>query len=279
MKAGSTMGEQRRFRSGETIYAQGDASKGVYMILDGQVDIWRTDGEDSQHIATLRDGELLGEVSTIERQPHSVTAKATHLTTVMFITASAFRKSFADPLVRHVVNTLAARLRSSYAAHASLPDQGMDQRNGQNTGQNTGQPAAGPVTFQSRKYATIEGSSRMVADKMLTFAEIKDCPFTVGNIATPDGHAVVSDAALRLPLRNAPELADNHFEIIRRDGQLWVRDLGSVHGTMVNGNKLSKYALDATARLRVGKNTIVAGGPDSPVRLLVKVPPEAEQTD
>lgn len=254
------MGQQKRYRKGETIYSQGGESSGVYMILDGQVDIWRTDGENSQHIASLQGGDLLGEVSVIEKKPHSVTARATELTTVMFIAADAFRKSFADPLVRHVVNTLAARLRSSYA-----------------NGQATGLPAQEEetVTFKNPRRATIEGASRVVADKMLTFAEIKDFPFTVGNIATPAGHAIITDAYLRIPLKNAPELADNHFEVIRRDRQLWIRDLGSKHGTTVNGNMLSKYGLDATAKLKVGKNMVTAGGADSPVRLLVKVPPGA----
>lgn len=258
------MGEQVRFRAGETIYNQGDESSGVYMILDGQIDIWRVDGDNSQHIATLGGGELLGEVSAIEKKPHSVTARATKLTTVMFISAEAFRKSFADPLVRHVVNTLAARLRSSYA-------------NGQTAV--AAAPEDDSVSYKSPRHATIEGVSRVVADKMLTFAEIKDFPYTVGNIATPTGHAIVNDAYLRIPLKNAPELADNHFEVIRRDGQLWIRDLGSQHGTMVNGVKLSKYGLDATAKLKVGKNTVAAGGADSPVRLLIKVPPGALGTD
>ncbi|NVJ98465.1 MAG: cyclic nucleotide-binding domain-containing protein [Alphaproteobacteria bacterium] len=256
-QSASGMGEQVTFKRGDTIYAQGDDSTGVYMILEGQIDIWRIEGDNSHHIAALASGELLGEVSVIEKKKHSVTAKASQDTTALFITAEAFRKSFADPLVRHVVHTLATRLRSSYAVKEAIEAQ-SDQ----------------PASYKS-DHPFIEGLSRMVADKMLTFVEVKEFPFIVGNIATESGHAEVWPNRLRVPLRGAPELADNHFEIIRRDGGICVRDLGSSHGTVVNGEKLSKYALKATAKLKVGKNKVSAGGPESPVQLQITVPPAA----
>lgn len=256
-----SMGEQVSFKAGDTIYRQGEDSTGVYMLLEGQVDLWRIEGDNSQHIAALAGGELLGEVSVIEKKKHSVTAKASKDTSALFIAADAFRKSFADPLVRHVVHTLATRLRSSYAVKEAIEAK-SDQ----------------PQHYKS-EHVIIEGLSRLVADKMLTFVEVKDFPFTVGNIALANGHATATDSYLRIPLIGVPELADNHFEIIRRDGTVWVRDLGSPHGTVVNGEKLSKYALNATAKLRLGKNTVLAGGPESPVRLRVTVPPDALDKD
>lgn len=252
----ASMGEQIRFRAGDTIYEQDSASDGVYMILDGQVEIWRHDGDTGHHIASLGGGELLGEVSVIERKTHSVSARASKLTTALFITAEAFRKSFADPLVRHVVHTLATRLRSSYAIKEAI--------------EGTADPKA--LHFKSKR-PTIEGLSRVVSDKLLTFVELLEFPFTVGNIASRDGTCVVSPASLKVPLKGVPELADSHFEIVRRDGALWVRDLGASQGTLVNGVKLSKYTMNATAKLKVGRNQVIAGGPDSPVRFIVSIPP------
>lgn len=251
------MGQQVSFKKGDTIYSQGDDSAGVYMILDGKIDIWRTEGENNHHIASLAGGELLGEVSVIEKKKHSVSARASADTNALFITAEAFRKSFADPLVRHVVHTLATRLRSSYAVKEAIEAQ-SDQ----------------PATYKS-KFATIEGSSRIVADKMPIFMEVKEYPFVVGNHAGSENHASTTPGKLRIPLRNAPEFSENHFELIRRDGNIWIRDMGSPHGTIANGEKLSKYALKATAQLKIGKNNITAGGPESPVQLLVTVPPQA----
>lgn len=259
MATTGSMGEQVQFKVGETIYEQESPSDGVYMILDGQVEIWRHEGDTNHHIASLRGGELLGEVSVIERKAHSVTAKASKPTTALFITADAFRKSFADPLVRHVVHTLATRLRSSYAIKEAMEDATQSKT----------------PHFKSTK-PTIEGHSRIVADKLLTFVELKEFPFTVGNIATTDSHCVIGATSLKLPLKGVPELADNHFEIIKREGILWVRDLGSTQGTLVNGEKLGKYTMNALAKLRPGRNQVIAGGPDSPVRFLVMIPPSKE---
>jgi len=251
----SNFGESVSFIKGETIYAQGSESAGVYMIMEGQIDVWRTDGEQAYHIASLGDGELLGEVSVIERRQHSVTAKASEPTIALFIDAKAFRRSFADPLVRHVVNTLAARLRSSYAAANAAKN--ISEQN-----------LAAPKSDNP----TIEGASRMVADKFLSFVEVTEFPFLVGNITTTEKHCILNPSSLKVPLSGAHELSDNHFEIIRRSGEIYIRDLGSSHGTLVNSLALSKYGAVATAKLLPGKNEIVAGGAESPVRFTVTIP-------
>lgn len=248
-------GKSVSFDVGEVIYQQGSESSGVYMILDGQVDIWRHEGEQAHHIASISGGELLGEVSVIEKANHSVTAKASRPTNALFIEAEAFRRSFADPLVRHVVNTLAARLRSSYAVTAAIEAEG-----------NT------IVNPPKSSLPTIEGSSRVVADKFLTFVEMKEFPFLVGNINSRENHSIAGDSSLRIPLTNLRELADNHFEVIRRDAGLSVRDLGSQQGTTVNGEALSKYGLKATAKLQEGHNEVIAGSNESPVRFVITIP-------
>lgn len=249
------LGEKLQFSADETIYKQSSDSKGVYLLLQGEVEIWRHDDGEDTYIATIGEGELLGEVSVIEQRPHSVTAKAAKDTTALFIDAVSFQRSFSDPLVRHVVHTLAARLRSSYSVQGAKKAQVEE-------------------TFNSN-HLTIEGGSRLVASKLLTFVEIKEFPFAIGNIASQAKQSVITDTGLRVPLLGVPELVDSHFEIIRRDGNYHVRDLGSQQGTTVNGEHLSKYAMNATAKLHVGKNEIIAGKPDSPVRFKIMVPPGA----
>ena len=250
-----SFGKPVSFELGDTIYAQNSESAGVYMILEGQIDIWRADGEQAHHIASLGEGELLGEVSVIERRKHSVTAKASRPTSALFIDADAFRRSFSDPLVRHVVNTLAARLRSSYGT-ALANEADTEQTN---------------VHFKSDQ-PTIEGASRMVADKFLSYIEITEFPFLIGNVASTEKHCISNPSSLKIPLSGAHELADSHFEIIRRSGDIYVRDLGSPYGTLVNGGALRKYGASATAKLSPGKNEVVAGSAESPVRFTITIP-------
>ena len=250
-----SMGEHVSFAAGDTIYSQDSESAGVYMILEGQVEIWHTEADDAHHIASIGGGDLLGEVSAIERRRHSVTAKASKPTTALFIEAEAFRRSFSDPLVRHVVNTLATRLRSSYTT-GDINDDGSTE-----------------TTVQTKSdQPTIEGASAMVAEKFLSFLEITEFPFVVGNIASRAKHCIEASSSLRVPLPGVIELSEQHFEIVRRSGQLCVRDLGGPHGTIVNGETLSKYSLSAIAKLRTGKNGIIAGSVESPVRFTLTVP-------
>lgn len=254
-QADRNFGKPVSFVVGDTIYKQGSESTGIYMLLDGRVEIWRHDGDDAYHLASIGAGELLGEVSVIERSRHSVTAKASESTNALFIDAESFRKSFSDPLVRHVVNTLATRLRNSYAITKSI----MDER---------GDDAA----ICKSEHATLEGVSRLVADKLLTYVELKEFPFTVSNFTSNAAHSIATPNSLKLPLPGVHELADNHFEIVKRDGDLYIRDLGSPHGTLVNGEALSRYSMNAIAKLKIGKNDVVAGGPDSPVRFAITLP-------
>ncbi|MEX0299283.1 MAG: FHA domain-containing protein, partial [Kordiimonas sp.] len=191
----------------------------------------------------------------IERSKHSVTAKASEATNALFIEAESFRKSFSGPLVRHVVNTIAARLRSSYAITKSI----MEERGDEGAICKSADP-------------TIEGISRLVADKLLTYVELKEFPFTVSNFNSQAAHSVISPNSLKVPLPGVPELSDNHFEVVKRDGDLYVRDLGGPHGTLVNNEALSRYSMNAIAKLKPGRNEVVAGGSESPVRFSITLP-------
>src|SRR5690606_13029997 len=74
--------------------------------------------------------------------------------------------------------------------------------------------------------------------------------------------AITPDLAIPEP---APyRLSRAHFSLIAEGREVWVRDLGSTLGTMVNERSIGReFPLDS-APLRPGDNTIVAGGKGSP---------------
>jgi pSer/pThr/pTyr-binding forkhead associated (FHA) protein len=49
-----------------------------------------------------------------------------------------------------------------------------------------------------------------------------------------------------------------HCEIFERDGALALRDLGSRHGTLVNGHVVSESVLQPGDRISIGMTTLVA---------------------
>lgn len=257
------IGQPTFYKAGDVLYRQGGSSEGVYIILEGAVSISRQDGDQTQHIADLEAGQLIGEVSVIEKAPHSVSATVSADSKILVIPAEQFRRSFSDPLVRHVVQTLSSRLRSTVKQHALQPTK-------------VGEAGAQGLSARTKLVTPIiEGESRMVAEVLLAPAPMQSFPFMVGRlIAGNNTTPQLSKTSLLLPIRGVPELADEHFEIIRRDGALAVRDLGSPYGTILNGTDLSRYEAQATARLNPGPNSVTAGKSDSPVRFTVTLPEE-----
>ncbi len=58
---------------------------------------------------------------------------------------------------------------------------------------------------------------------------------------------------------------------VLRAGQMFVRDLDSHLGTMVNGRRIASFEHSAGARLGFGPNLVQAGGIDSPYRFRIVV--------
>ena len=65
-------GEQE-FATGQFIVRQGQVGSGLYVVIDGSVDVIK--GADEQ-IANLKPGEFFGELSVIDQQPRNASVQA-----------------------------------------------------------------------------------------------------------------------------------------------------------------------------------------------------------
>lgn len=65
---------RRTYRPGELIFCQGDAGVGMYIIVEGTVEIIYEPS--NQVLAELGDGEFFGELALLDESPRSATAKA-----------------------------------------------------------------------------------------------------------------------------------------------------------------------------------------------------------
>jgi len=99
--------------AGQTVFAKGDRSEELYVILGGKVDI--IDGQ--RHIATLGRGDMFGEMALISNEPRSAGAVAVETTSVLALTFDVFEKILpkeaALQLLINIVITLSERLRSA----------------------------------------------------------------------------------------------------------------------------------------------------------------------
>lgn len=82
---------KRRFRRGEIVVEQGRRSNNLYILLNGRVRVVKTDAKGREVIlATMGQGEHIGEMSLIDHQPHSATVRAEVQTDALVLGGEAF---------------------------------------------------------------------------------------------------------------------------------------------------------------------------------------------
>lgn len=72
----------RQYASGETIFSQGEPGIGMYVIVEGHVDILFE--ESGQVIASLEEGDFFGEIALLTESPRTATARVSENSKLMF---------------------------------------------------------------------------------------------------------------------------------------------------------------------------------------------------
>jgi CRP/FNR family cyclic AMP-dependent transcriptional regulator len=256
-----------RFKIGDVLFREGDASDCVLRVRSGEIEVLREVGDASVLLGRVKGGEWLGEMGVIENRVRSATARAATDGEVEILTAERFldRISSDATLARDLILRLSIRLRSiedkiagdlvSFSQGRALARRG----------------AAAPDN------AADAGVSLTAATDMLR-ARIGGAPIALGKLPFVVGRAVAEDEAP--PLRRPDlviedqkpfRLSRQHFMIVRDGGHLMVSDLGSTLGTLVNGQAIGHHFMKDAAPLHRGDNRIIAGGADSPFAFALSV--------
>jgi CRP-like cAMP-binding protein len=115
---------ERNYEAGETIFAQGEAGKALFIVLSGKVSIFRSNNETEEHLATVTAGGYFGELALIDDQPRFASARADELTALLMLYKSDFddlidgHKAIAIKVMSNLLRTLAGYVRSAQS-HAS----------------------------------------------------------------------------------------------------------------------------------------------------------------
>ncbi|NRD53525.1 cyclic nucleotide-binding domain-containing protein [Corallococcus exiguus] len=103
-----------RFRArdverGEVIIREGDATDGLYVVLSGEVEVHKG----GQRLSTLKEGDLFGEISLLQKTPATATVEATRHTTLLRLPREDFDSLISShPQVLMLVSDLSdERLR------------------------------------------------------------------------------------------------------------------------------------------------------------------------
>lgn len=109
-------GQPRHFRRGASLFNEGDRSGHVALITDGRVKVFSPTAEGKEILLAIRGpGDLLGDLSAIDREPRSATATAFEDVDAVIVSAEGFR----DFLHSHpritigLLETLTRRLRDA----------------------------------------------------------------------------------------------------------------------------------------------------------------------
>jgi len=105
----------KNFQPGQVILQEGDRGREVLLILSGEVEVAKGQGESEIVLATRGMGEVFGEMGFIEDRPRFATIRAVTTTRVLELSENTMRTTLAEQpdLLFRTTQLLSARLRDA----------------------------------------------------------------------------------------------------------------------------------------------------------------------
>ena len=92
---------------GTVIIREGQPGQGLYVVLHGEVDVSKIDGEEKVLLATLKPSDVFGEISLLHDEPTTATVTAATNATVLFLGRDIFQRLIeAVPEIRLYIESL-----------------------------------------------------------------------------------------------------------------------------------------------------------------------------
>ena len=108
--------QERTYLKGETIFAQGDIGRALFIVFSGKIALSRLDpvAQKSDVIAEVNPGEYFGEMALLEEMPRTATASAAEDTKVfMLFKIKLDSLLFSRPKIGVVIASQLARILSA----------------------------------------------------------------------------------------------------------------------------------------------------------------------
>ncbi|WP_127716014.1 Crp/Fnr family transcriptional regulator [Halobacteriovorax sp. HLS] len=107
--------EVLELKAGEYVMRDGEESTQMYYLQSGSLAVYKLKGGAEQQIGTIYSGELVGEMSFLDKQPRSASVKAIGECKLLVIPHDKFEKYFQDQPAwyKALINTLLERLRKA----------------------------------------------------------------------------------------------------------------------------------------------------------------------
>ncbi len=107
---------EKEFAAGQPLCVEGEPGDEVFVLLAGDVKVYRQDGDNQKLVGSEQAGGFIGEMAVLDPAPRAASVLAgDHGTTVLSLSGVTFREALnTNPSVAHgVIRALATRLRKS----------------------------------------------------------------------------------------------------------------------------------------------------------------------
>jgi CRP-like cAMP-binding protein len=92
---------------GVEVIREGQAGRGLFVLLAGELDVSKVDGADRVLLATLHPGDVFGEISLLNDSPTTASVTAARASTVLFLSREIFQRLLeAVPDIRAYIESL-----------------------------------------------------------------------------------------------------------------------------------------------------------------------------
>ncbi len=92
---------------GVEVIREGQAGRGLFVVLAGELDVSKVDGTDRVLLATLHPGDVFGEISLLNDGPTTASVTAARTSTVLFLAREIFQRLLeAVPDIRAYIESL-----------------------------------------------------------------------------------------------------------------------------------------------------------------------------
>jgi CRP/FNR family cyclic AMP-dependent transcriptional regulator len=216
--------------SGDHVFREGDLGTEMFLIQEGEVEIYTGSGDEVKSLATLERGDFFGEMALLEDRPRSASARAATDSRLLRINGSTFNQMLqSNPEIAvRMMRKLSRRLRDTdRMLHEAL-----------------GRTDSGPVSpeippLQPAEATTVaERATEVLTHEAsgLVFPLAASSETTIGRRDPVTG--IYPDVDLT-PVDHQRSISRRHAKVLRRGERYFLsEEIGTMNGTFVNGNRL-----------------------------------------
>lgn len=246
---------EQQFHARDIIFREGEVSDCAYVIVRGKVEILKHGSHGEVQLAVLEPGATFGEMGLFEpRSPRSATARAVEDTHVDVISQQEFIDMVhqSPPRMMPIMETMVERLRATNSRVSSA------------------EQATVILESEIDKVVLRPGSEAVEKSFKGIELPVGRLPVRIGGYSVNDPTPAPAHGQFYIASDGPPlAISRQHFEIIIEEGGIFLVDLGSRFGTIVNGRHIGRGRGSYKQPLQKGDNEVRLGNVRSPYILIV----------